>query len=116
MKTVVVTVGGKDYSATRFTVAEYCEVFRIMPALQEAAWELDFPKSTVLLREMLDVVCASIRRTGSHVPIEEVTKEWSVKWPDFAAAEVLNAAQTIVNISGGEFPTRVNLDPSVNLN
>ena len=115
MKTVIVTVGGNEYSAAQLTVPERCEIARIMPALQETARELDFSKSTVLLREMLEIVCASIRRTGSNVPIEEVTKEWSVKWPDSAAVEVLKATQTLLDFIG-EFPTRVNLDPRENLN
>jgi hypothetical protein len=115
MKTVIVIVGGKEYSAAQLTVPERCEIARIMPALQESARELDFSKSTVLLREMLEIVCASIRRTGSNVPIEEVTKEWAIKWPDFAAVEVLKATQTLLDFIG-EFPTRVNLDPRANLN
>ena len=115
MKTVIVTVGGSEYSAAQLTVPERCEIARIMPALQESARELDFSKSTVLLREMLEIVCASIRRTGSKVPIEGVTKEWPVRWPDSAAVEVLKATQTLLDFSG-EFPTHVNLDPRVNLN
>jgi hypothetical protein len=112
METVTVTLGGKEYRANRFTVPESCELLRIVPALQAATRELDVPKSTALLREMLEIVCASIRRTGSNVPIDEVMKEW----PDAPAAEIFEAAQTILDISGGEFPTRVNLDPGVNLN
>ena len=115
MKTVIVTVGGNEYSAAQLTVTERCEIARIMPALQESARELDFSKSTALLREMLEIVCSSIRRTGSNVPIEEVTKEWPVKWPDFAVVEVLSATQILLDFIG-EFPTRVNLDPRVNLN
>jgi hypothetical protein len=93
METVVVTLGGKEYSARQLTDPEQFEIARIMPALKDAA--KDFPKSTVLLREMLEVVCASIRRTGSNVTIEEVTEEWTV----FAGVEVLNAVQTLLDFT-----------------
>jgi hypothetical protein len=115
MKTVAVTIGGKEYSATKLTVPEQCEIGRIMPALQAASRELDFPKSTSLLREMLEIVCASVRRAGSNIPLEEVTKEWAVRWPPFAAAEVLKATQTLLDFSG-ELPAGANLDPRANLN
>jgi hypothetical protein len=115
MKTVLVTVGGRKYSAAQLTVPEQFEIARIMPALQAASRELDFAKSTALLREMLEIVCASVRRTGSNVPIEEVTKEWHVKWPDFAAVEILQATQTLLDFTC-QFPSSVNLDSRVNLN
>lgn len=91
--TVTVTLHGKEYLATQLTEPEQCEIARRMRALKEAA--SDFPKSTVLLGEMLEVVCASIRRTGSNVTIEEVTKEWTV----FAALEVLNTVHTLLGFT-----------------
>jgi hypothetical protein len=93
METVVVTLGGKEYPATQLTESEQCEIARIMPALKKAA--SDFPKSTVLLREMLEVVCASVRRTDSNVTIEEATKEWTV----FAAVDLLNAVYTLLDFT-----------------
>jgi len=90
-KTVVVTLGGKEYLATQLTDAEQCEVARMMPAVKAS----DFPENTAALLEVLEVICASIRRTGSDITVEEVTKQWTV----FAAVGVLEAVNTLLQFT-----------------
>jgi hypothetical protein len=107
MKTVAVTLGGKEYSAAQLTVPEQCEFARITPELEAAGRERDCSKAAALLTELLKIICASILRAGLRVTPGEAN-EWPI-------GDLLKARQTLADFIG-ELPTRANLDPRANLN
>jgi len=76
MQTVPVTLAGKEYRATGVTLGELGEIVRIDTAIREAGNERDLPKIYALYCEAMEIICSSIRRSGSNsVPTEEVKKE-----------------------------------------
>jgi hypothetical protein len=96
MKTVTVTLGGREYLVTDLTLGELCEIARLDAAMRAAGKERDIAKIGALLREALEIVCSSIRRTGSNVPTEEVKNETPVE-------DIRNAVQILLNFTNAPF-------------
>ncbi|HXP70921.1 MAG TPA: hypothetical protein VOA88_16685 [Candidatus Dormibacteraeota bacterium] len=111
IKTVPVTLAGKGYRATGFTLGELGEIVRIDTAIKEAGNERDLPKIYALYCEAMEIICSSIRRSGSDVPTEEVKKESPTDDIEKAVVTLLNfrPSSDVVDDPScdDEFPTRV---------
>jgi hypothetical protein len=101
MKTVTVTLGGKEYRARSFTFGEFGEIARIDAAIRETGKEKNVSKAYELFCEALEIVCTSIRSAGSDVPTEEAKKSWSLD--DIAKAFVT----LLSSIEGSSFEDEV---------
>jgi hypothetical protein len=90
MKTATVTLGGKEFRAMGFTLGELGEIVRIDTAIREAGKQRDLPKIYALYCEAMEIICSSIRRSGSDVPTEEVKKKLTTDDIEKAVVTLLN--------------------------